>query len=52
MEARGKRKIVEKNIIHDIDTIGTSKVEFLHRSKKHWCATDKTKSYINGSGVH
>ncbi len=39
-----KRKVYNEKIqfaqtiIHDIDQIGTSEVEFLHKSKKHWHA--------------
>ncbi len=28
-----------QTIIHDINQIGTSIVEFLHRSKRHWCVS-------------
>jgi len=43
-----KRKVYNEKIqfaqtiIHDINQIGTSKVEFLHRSKRHWCANAQT----------
>jgi hypothetical protein len=30
-------------IIHDIYRIGTSIVEFLHRSRKSWCAREQTR---------
>jgi hypothetical protein len=30
-------------IIHDIYEIGTSTVEFLHKSKRSWCAREQTK---------
>ncbi len=41
-------------IIQDIDTIGTFAIEFLHRSRQHWCVRKQTKirSYINRSSVH
>jgi hypothetical protein len=29
-------------IIHDIDVIGTFVVEFLHRSRRRWCAREQT----------
>jgi len=25
-------------IIHDIDAVGTFAIDFLHKSKRHWCA--------------
>jgi hypothetical protein len=28
-------------IIHDINTIGTSTVEFLRRSRRHWCIREQ-----------
>jgi hypothetical protein len=30
-----------QTIIHDINTTGTSIVEFLHKSKRHWCAREQ-----------
>jgi hypothetical protein len=30
-------------IIHDINTTGTSVVEFLHRSKRHWRVRKQTR---------
>jgi hypothetical protein len=30
-------------IIHDINTTGTSAVEFLSRSKRHWRVRERTK---------
>jgi hypothetical protein len=43
-----KRKVYNEKIqfaqmiIHDIDQIGTSEVEFLHISKRHWHANAQT----------
>jgi hypothetical protein len=33
-------------IIHDIYKIGTSVVEFLHISKRSWCAREQTKPRV------
>jgi hypothetical protein len=33
-------------IIHDIDTSGTFGIEFLRRSRKHWCARKQIRQGV------
>jgi hypothetical protein len=41
-KAYNKKIQFVKTIIHDIDTIGTFVVKFLHKSKRHWCVKEQT----------
>jgi len=33
-------------IVHDIDTIGTPTIDFLHRIRWHWCARKQVRPRV------